>query len=908
LLEKAKFPFWKIGIFLIWISLFTVSLTQNAYSSIESFQPILEKSELTILELNGPENLCIVFGGVIGTYSAGGDPSTDVYSWVITNQNGDVIFNQSGGGLQYETINVSFGEIGKYEIKLNVRRNNTSDFFEDTLEISVKKGPSLAIASDYLICDGNPVVLTAIDPNTPNIGEYSIIWKDVLGNEIASGNTILAYYEGYYIVEIFLLNSEGGQDCLITASTFIGPPVDFKVLQSSEEICDGQGITFTLDTPISGEWFIRKDTETEVISLGEGFEKSITPGQIDGTGYFEVYFRSFNPEFPDCQSERREFFFVNEAPEITLSITSQPQDCSDSSGGFEITSQSGFDSLFIPELEIIENSISSGQILTYSNLLPKIYTVTAFQNGCQVTKLIEIAALPSNPQPEVVYEVTPESCNARGITPGNLAIKFPTAVSGEFRIFANLRGVIESGIIENESVKNISLSDGTYLVELIIEGCTYPFETIVFEKAGQVNFSIPEKINICETFDLIPDTDENLTFTLKFPDGHEEQINSNNGFTLTEAGEYELLGASNDPNLEACPTLKKFSASLSENISFEVGLKEQDCFGNKVYEALIQGIAPEAASIRWENSEGEIVGRSPEYYPSGYGTYSLIVQPSGSGFCPVEKIVFENTPPILSVEMELETTKICPEPNQATVTLITDQEEVNHTEWIFYDLSDNRTNLTQFYDLFEIQVSEEGTYEAVVYNKLGCELGRKLIDVEESSFTTRPVIEESYAFCSIKDNTISAIDPGEFADYKWYFEDQLVSTNPTYKPENVGDYLLVVTTEDDCEFRAEFSTYDACKFNVVYPNAMILGNPDKDFRVLLSEGVSEAELFIMNRQGSLLYHAISSDIPIESPILQWDGRVNDKFIQGGTYVVILLLRNDEFGFEEKVTSSLLVLQ
>jgi hypothetical protein len=360
--------------------------------------------------------------------------------------------------------------------------------------------------------------------------------------------------------------------------------------------------------------------------------------------------------------------------------------------------------------------------------------------------------------------------------------------------------------------------------------------------------------------------------------------------------------------LESCPRIKKFSASLSESISFEVGLKEEDCFGNKVYEAIIQGVSSESASIRWQNSEGEIVGRSPIFYPSGYGIFSLIVQPSGRGYCPVEKIVFENTQPILSVEVELETTKICPEPYQATVSLITDEDEVYHTEWIFYDLNDKRLNLTQFDGLFEIQAMEEGTYEAVVFNKLGCELGRKLIDVEASMFTTRPVIEESYAFCSIKDNTIPAIDPGEFAEYSWYLNDQLVSTNPTYKPEAVGDYLLVVTTEDGCEFIAEFITYDACNFNVVYPNAMILGNPEKDFRVLLSEGVSEAELFIMNRQGSLVYHAISSEIPVESPILQWDGKTNDKFIQGGTYVVILVLRNDEFGFEEKITSSLLVLE
>lgn len=906
--EKNQFPFWKVGILLVWISIITVSLPQNTYSSNDSFQPIFKKNEFADLELTGPENLCLIFGGVIGTFSGGGDPATDVYSWVVTNQNGDEIFKQSGGGNQYETIKIYFDEVGKYQVNLNVRRNNISNFYENTLDVAVQKGPDLALSSDYLICDGNPVEITAIDPNTPNIDEYSIIWMDVLGNEITTGNTILAYYEGYYKVEIFLLNSEGGQDCLITGFTYVGPPLDFKLLQSSEEICLGESIEFSLDVPISGEWFIRKDTETEVKSLGEGFEKSILPEEINGTGYFEVSFRAIDPEFPDCKSERRKFFFVNEPPKFNQKIVSQPDDCLDPSGVFQIDTESEIDSLFIIELGVIEFAIPAGQQLTYSSLSPQIYTVRAFQNGCEITKLIELESLNPPNQPEVVYQKTPETCNPKGVENGDLSITFPSPVSGDYRIMIDGRGEFLSGTIENQSITTINLSGGSYILELKVEGCTYPLEKIEIEKASQVNFSIPETINICETFDLIPETKEDLTFTLTFPDGHEEPLDGNNGITLTEGGDYELLGIANDPTLEACPLLKKFSAFVSQSISFDVKLIEEDCFGNKIYEAIIQGIESKDTSIRWQNSDGEIVGRSPVFYPSGYGTYSLIVQPLGSGYCPLEKIVFENTQPILKVEVELEATKICPEPHEATVILTTNEEEVNHTEWIFYDLNDNRLNLTQFDDLYEIQAMEEGTYEAVVYNKLGCEIGRNLIDVEESMFTTPPLIENSYAFCSIKNNTIPAINPGEFSEYYWYLEGQLVSSNPSFKPESVGDYLLVVTTEDGCEFSAEFSTYDACNFNVVYPNAMILGDPDKDFRVLLSEGISEAELFILTRQGTLVHHQTTNEIPVEVPILQWDGNVNGEPISSGTYIFVIFLRNNEFGFEEKVTGSLLVLE
>lgn len=911
---KDQFPTWKIGILYALISLLTVSSPLTSISAVKNIHRTVAE-DFGVLELMGPEYLCIVFGGVIGTFSGGGDPETDVYTWVVTDQNGEVIFNQSGGGVQYETVKISFNEIGKYQVKLNVRRNNQSDFYEKTMEVTVQKGPELALEPDYLLCNGGYAELTAINPNnTPNINDYTIIWRDVLDNEIASGNTIQAYYEGYYKVEIFLTNSEGGQDCLITGSTFVGPPIDFKIIQSSEQICEGENITFSLDTPLSGEWFIRKDTETTKVSLGEGFEKVIRPEDIDGIGYFEVYFSAVNEEFPDCRSERRKFFFVNEAPKIQLSMTDQPEDCSDPSGGFQVTTQSEIDSLFIPELGLTEFDISAGQTLSYSNLKPKIYTVKAFKNGCEVTELMKLEAMdppltaspPSQANVNIIEE--PETCSPTGVSRGKLTFEFDEPVTGSFRVMQENEGEITYGELINETSKTVDLLGGKYVLELIMGGCTYPMEEVIIGTEMQVEYSVPESINICETFDLIPETEEDLTYTLTFPDGHEEQIGANGAFSLTEPGDYEILAVSNDASLGLCPKKRQFTASLSQSISFDYQLIEEDCFGNKVFEASIEGIEPENASIRWQNSDGEIVGRSPIFYPTAYGTYSLIVQPLGSGYCPVEKIYFEVVEPIFRVDTELEATKICPQPYEATITLTTDEEAVDHIEWIFFDLNGNRENLTALDDLLEIPAVEVGTYEVVVYSKLGCELGRNQIEVEESTFTTLPQVEDSYAFCSIENNTIPAIDPGDFATYSWFHEDQLVSTSPTYKPEEIGDYVLVVTTEDGCEFTAEFNTYDACKFQVVYPNAMILNQADKDFRVLISEGVSEAELFVLNRQGTLIHHELTSEIPVETPILQWDGTINGKNIPSGTYVVILLLRNNEFGFEDKITSSLLVIE
>ncbi|MEP4375292.1 MAG: hypothetical protein ABJ333_09600, partial [Algoriphagus sp.] len=322
--------------------------------------------------------------------------------------------------------------------------------------------------------------------------------------------------------------------------------------------------------------------------------------------------------------------------------------------------------------------------------------------------------------------------------------------------------------------------------------------------------------------------------------------------------------------------------------------------------AEIQGLLPEEASIRWVNSEGEIVGRGIELYPANTGIFSLVVQPLASGFCEVVPVEFEVVAPITSVLMELEATKICPEPGTAEVKLTTQEDEVLEIRWIFYDLNDQRKELTEFNDLLEITVNQPGTYEAVAYNKFQCEIGRNLIAVEESTLLTLPDLDDSYPICS-KENTLPPIDPGEYQRYEWYFEGKLISTQRRFNPKQLGEYQLLVTTIDGCVFEDSFRTYDVCDYQLVYPNALVLGDPTRDFRVLISEGVTEAELFILTRQGELIYHTTTDDVPVEEPMLNWDGMAQGQFVPTGTYVAVIVLRNPLYGLEEKETVSLLVL-
>jgi hypothetical protein len=909
LLSKDQFSVRKIGVLVTLICILISFYTLIAKSASHPNNPKAIFSSQAEPELSGPENLCIVFGGVVGTYTGGGDPNTDIYSWLVTSPTGEVLYDRSGGS-QFQNLQVSFNAVGRYIVSLSVRRG-TEQIYDDEISVEVLRGPELAILPDYVICGESSVKLTAINPETSNLNAYSFIWTDQNGNVIGNENDLIAFTEGFYSFEIFL-TSGGGKDCLITGTTFVGPALDFKINQSATSVCEGQSIRISTDTPLIGEYFIKKQGQSTSVSLGSAFNILIESGTLQGPGIYEVIFSAIDPNIPGCTSDRKIAFEIRESPKIQATILARPDDCNELNGSFQVTSLTNLDSIRVDELGFLQSSTLPGQVFTFSNLKPQVYTIRFFENGCESTNLLILDAkdppASTNPpnQVPISFGFLPEDCFSEGITPGKLNLAFPDGdVNGDFRILSSTRGVVFSGELVAQDSLSIDLFGGTYLLELIIDGCTYPVQEFSIARKPLADFTVPDLLNICEQFELKPETSQDLLFTLTYPDGSSKSLGNNEPFVLTEAGDYSLLGEPANPASGVCPKTQTFKVTLSTTISFEPILLEEDCFGNKIYQAKIDGVDPDLTSIRWLNEEGIIVGRSILLSPPTLGVFQLIVQPLESGFCPVNPVSFEINAAVLTVPMDLEANKICPEPGVSKVVLKTNTEEVSRVEWIFYDLSNNRSDLTQFDDALEIEVSEEGTYEVVAYNRLGCEIGRNLIAVTNSTLLDLPELPDRYIICS-KKNTVPPLDPGEYQAYEWYYEETLVSQQRLFKPSEVGTYTLQATTIDGCVFEKSFTTIDGCDFEVVYPNAMVLGDSERDFRVLVSEGVDEVDVYIINRQGALIHFESLKEIQFEMPILNWDGRYQGQYVPNGTYAVVLILRNTTYGVEEKLISSLFV--
>lgn len=857
--------------------------------------------------LSGPDNLCVIFGSAIADFSGGGEPTTDVYDWVITNPSGGEHFTRNGGAT-FQNISVQFSQLGNYTVTLSVRRGNDI-IYTASKNLSVIQGPQIVLQPDYLLCGSTPAVLTAINPTTPNISQYTFEWTNSAGDIVGSQNELSVQDEGYYFISLFLTNSSGGTDCQINGGTYVGQPRDFRLLINSNEVCMGGIVEIGLDTPIPGQWLIQKIGETELIDFGNAFSLSLDSEEdLFGSGNYRAVFRAQDSQYPNCVSEREIRFSVKNQAEFMYSNVVAASGCNMQDGGFLFTAQSDLDFLRINELSLLEADLSAGETRSFANLYPGIYVVETQLDGCNRTEVVIIPN--NNPDPEMLFEVVEigESCSETGKVNGIIRVNLLNGpYTGEYRVVEASGAVFFTGAISNVSSFDVSVPGNNYAIEIISpSGCKLPENRILDIPVKEfVPFSIPEEVTICGAFDFVPVTEENLTFTLISPSGTVETKNVGEAFVLTQSGSYTLTGTSLDPSPEFCPRTIPFSVVNIAVPNFEPVLESEDCFGNKLYKAELFGVDPSTVSIRWYDENLKIVGRGEMWYPTAYGNFSLDVQPRGSSLCGFNPKPFEVKQPVFEVDVALTAGLICGDGQFTTVTMDSDFEEVDRIEWIFIAADGTQTNLTQFANEREIEAGEEGTYEAVVYNRIGCEIGRDLILVLKSYDETRPDIKPFYSICT-ESSYGEIVNPGIFESYEWYLNGEFISNEPTLNLRREGNYTLLVTNADGCVFESSFSTFEDCTFQAILTTGMNLSDVNKHFEVYVNDAVEKAQIWIHNRNGELIHFCENSEIQSRVAFCQWDGLVRGKEIPVGSYTVTLRIVSTRFGLEQKFIQNLIV--
>ncbi|WP_317174898.1 T9SS type B sorting domain-containing protein [Pararhodonellum marinum] len=870
--------------------------------------------------LSGPDQICLdPVEGAFGQFEGGGEPDIDSYFWTILDDSGVEVFSTGGPGENFQTLEYIFEEDGFFTVNLEVDRCGTP--WEETfsLRVEVIAAPIIDLPDNVVFCADEPYTLTAVDPDDPYFDEYIFEWRNAAGELLGEENDLEITEESIYTVVVSFAPPEGVDPdaffgCSSTASVFAGPAFDFELTQTADRACFEEFfVTFAPDTPITGQWFVQKEGDAQRTSLGEFFELEIDVRDLDGPGFYEFTFIGEDPILPGCQVEKSVDFEVLPLANFTLETVTDATDCNTPDGSFQITMLTDAQNVLVLETDFeIDGNIAQGEVILVENLLPGIYTVRATRDGCSFTQTVAIANL--NPPDDFLFEVyaTPETCDDLGVSDGSIVIDFlGVPQSGSFTITREENGVQTGGPFTDQVLVTIPVRDGTYAIEISdstdpnVEGCIVPFlDKLEVGNVSVVNFSVREEVTACEAFVFRPQTNEDLVFTITSPNGQVIQEDAEGNFTLTQSGTYTVLGE--DVNDINCPDTQEFNLTVVEPVPFTLSEPIVDCDSGIRFEAILPSNNPNEVVFLWKNENGNIVGTEQSFIPPNEGgSFSLEVQLNTASDCSLAPIVFEAPSFVANVPVELNALPFCIDDVFTTISIEADLIDVGRIEWYVIE-NGQPILLTQYTDFEEITVTENGLYEVVLINNYDCPVGSDRAQVTKS-FTEAPILAESYTICAIE-NVVEVLNPGNFDEYEWILDDEVVSTDAVFTPTLPGTYELIVRDVLGCEFVLEFVIIEDCELKITFPNAMEINNPNKNFIVFANEYINEIEVFIFNRWGELIFFCEHQNIEPGTSFCPWDGTVVGKAVPIGTYPVVVRFKSNNQNIERTLRKSILVLE
>lgn len=878
-------------------------LFSSAFAFFNSFE---ENNSIVWAEpdLQGPTGICLsaASGFAYAEFTAGGDP-TDVFNWSITDENGFEVYYLADEGLN--KITFAFSAIGNYQVNLRVYRGSNQNYYQESLAVIVQDGPVFSLPPDVVLCGNDAATIEAVSPTDPNIGLYSFSWTNQAGTVLSTQNQLSITEEGRYFITIT------SAACKVSATTFAGPSIEVEVTPSSSVACLGETVTYTPDIPLSASWSYQKAGQTQRTSLGVFFTLNLDTDNLDGTGDYTIFFNAEDELRPGCSVEESFPLLVQESAGFTLTKISDAEDCDATNGSFKITASTVLDEIRVNGVpDAVFNQLNPNEERTITGLVPKIYVVTATLNGCNVTKVISIDNL--NLDDPILFTASVEDavCSPSGVERGAITLNFEGGPKTGAYTFINANGEETSGSFENQESVTEQLPNGTYYVQVIDQNkCTSPeTETITIASPNQVSFSVPAAVTACEFYEFSPESTQDLNYTLTLPNGNTLTGSSGSSFRLEESGTYSLLATANDPSSILCPRTRTLNVTVNEQLEFDYSQRYIDCYGNQIFTAELGDKNPSEVIIRWLTEEEVIVGRGVEFFPPSTGNFSLDVQPRASSSCPATPKPFEVSIPDLSVPVSILPTAFCGNDPFSTLTVDSSFDVDRHLQWFWTDSLGVTVELLEHKDKREIDVTEEGTYEVVVrrVEEPTCELGRasySLVKLEMLEIN----IEDEYQLCTAE-NFSPTINPGDFGSYSWILEGAEVNNTSTFRPSLPGSYELLVTDSTGCETSAEFIVTEKCETLVRYPNAIVPGNPAKDFKIYVDPLIEYIEVFIYSRSGELIYHCSSSVQDPSQPFCAWDGLINGKKAAVGTYPVIIRVSSEPHEISEEVKNSLFVIE
>jgi len=135
-----------------------------------------------------------------------------------------------------------------------------------------------------------------------------------------------------------------------------------------------------------------------------------------------------------------------------------------------------------------------------------------------------------------------------------------------------------------------------------------------------------------------------------------------------------------------------------------------------------------------------------------------------------------------------------------------------------------------------------------------------------------------------------------------------ISQDPTFSPEKGGTYTLRVGDILGCFWEGTFSVIEDCRLKIVFPSALVLNDPNRNFILYANEYIDEVDVFIYNRWGELIFFCEHENLAPLQPFCPWDGLVDGKLVPSGTYAVVVRLTSSVQNLTQTETKALVIIQ
>ena len=229
---------------------------------------------------------------------------------------------------------------------------------------------------------------------------------------------------------------------------------------------------------------------------------------------------------------------------------------------------------------------------------------------------------------------------------------------------------------------------------------------------------------------------------------------------------------------------------------------------------------------------------------------------------------------------------------------------VDKIEW--YNVVGASKNLIVGEEQLTLMVSSPGTYEIHLLNAAGCLLGTGQITINQSD-STPPSLLPNYDICK-SSNDLVTLEVGSWDSYEWSKNGTVVSLDPSFTPIEEGNYELMVIDSEGCDYTINFTITEVCEVNVVYPNAIRPGDPDRGFLIYTTGQLDTLTVLIYNRWGELIYFCEQENIAESISVCAWDGLVNGRKVPSGTYPIVVKFTNEKQNINQIKRDAIVVIE